>query len=145
MHLIRALAAQREGDVPAAVATLDRVLRAAAASRNWRPFLTVPRAELDELVDRTPGAGDLLATTPLVGAPSLYPDAVVIVELSEREQHVLSELAKGRSLTEIAKAAVLSDNTIRSQRRSLYRKLGTSDRGTAIARARQWGLLAADG
>lgn len=56
---------------------------------------------------------------------------------------MLIDLARGMSLAQIAKASVLSDNTVRTQRRSIYRKLGTSDRAEAIARAREWGILSA--
>jgi ATP/maltotriose-dependent transcriptional regulator MalT len=38
-------------------------------------------------------------------------------------------------------AAELSVHTIKSQQASLYRKLGTSSRSQAVARARQLGLL----
>ena len=36
---------------------------------------------------------------------------------------------------------MLSYNTVRTQQRSLYKKLGTSDRAEAVALARQLGLL----
>jgi LuxR family maltose regulon positive regulatory protein len=140
LQLIRAVAAQRLGDVELATATLERVTRAAAAAQTWRPFLTVPGAELRELLDRSPASRELLPEAVLESG-SLFPDAVSLVELTERERSVLVDLAKGLSLAQIAKASVLSDNTVRSQRRSLYRKLGTSDRAEAIARAREWGLL----
>ena len=42
---------------------------------------------------------------------------------------------------EIAAELFVSVHTIKSQQASLYRKLGTSSRGQAVARARQLGLL----
>jgi LuxR family maltose regulon positive regulatory protein len=42
---------------------------------------------------------------------------------------------------EIAAELFLSPHTIKSQQVSLYRKLGVSSRGQAVARARDMGLL----
>jgi LuxR family maltose regulon positive regulatory protein len=56
---------------------------------------------------------------------------------------VSGRLAQGRTVQQIADNSVLSYNTVRTQQRSLYRKLGTSSRSEALARARAWGLLAA--
>jgi LuxR family maltose regulon positive regulatory protein len=42
---------------------------------------------------------------------------------------------------EIAAELSVSVHTIKSQQASLYRKLGTSSRSQAVARARQLGLL----
>jgi LuxR family maltose regulon positive regulatory protein len=141
MQLIRTVAAHRTGDLEVAAGTLERTVRVAAATGIWRPFLTVPRPELDEVLDRAPASRAVLDDSPIRDGRSIFPDAVTIIELTEREQKVLVELANGRSLPQIATDFVLSDNTVRSQRRTLYRKLGTSDRATAVARAREWGLL----
>ena len=43
---------------------------------------------------------------------------------------------------EIAEELSLSPRTIRSQMRSIYRKLGVSSRGQAVTKSRQLGLLA---
>jgi LuxR family maltose regulon positive regulatory protein len=141
MLLIAAVAAHRLGDHPAAVDSLRRAVDGAQATGALRPFTTVPRVELAELAPYADGAEALLATPSLAGHPDIFPADVTVVQLSEREQHVLAGLAEGLTVREIADAAVLSFNTVRTQKRSLYKKLGTSDRAEAIARAREWGLL----
>jgi LuxR family maltose regulon positive regulatory protein len=42
---------------------------------------------------------------------------------------------------QIADALVLSVNTVKTHQRRLYRKLGSAERDTAVARARAHGLL----
>ena len=60
---------------------------------------------------------------------------------SEAELGVLRLLARGLSAREISDRLFLSPNTIRSHRRTLYRKLGVHSREDAIARATVLGLL----
>jgi LuxR family transcriptional regulator, maltose regulon positive regulatory protein len=45
------------------------------------------------------------------------------------------------SFPEIAAELVLSPHTIKSQMKSIYRKLGASARSQAVTRARELGLL----
>ena len=141
MQLIRAVAAHREGDADLAATTLARTVRAAADAGDWRPFLSVPGADLEELLRHDPGSRRLLGRSPVLRMPSIFPATVALISLTDREQQVLNELARDRTLSEIARGSVLSVNTVRAQRRSLYRKLGTSDRAEALARARELGLL----
>jgi ATP/maltotriose-dependent transcriptional regulator MalT len=62
-------------------------------------------------------------------------------KLSKRESLVLVELASDASIEEIAASLHVSANTIKSQTRSIYRKLQVSCRADALLRARQVGLL----
>jgi LuxR family transcriptional regulator, maltose regulon positive regulatory protein len=50
-------------------------------------------------------------------------------------------LASHLPAAEIAAELFISVHTVKSQQASLYRKLGTSSRSQAVARARQLGLL----
>ena len=59
--------------------------------------------------------------------------------LSESELRVLRELAAGRSLREVAKELFLSLNTVKTHRRTIYRKLGVTTREEALARAAELG------
>lgn len=63
-------------------------------------------------------------------------------QLTEREAAVLIELDTGRTISEIAKQLHVSTNTLKTQTRSIYRKLGVAGRGDAVQRARELGLLA---
>lgn len=61
--------------------------------------------------------------------------------LTPREQTVLAELTQDVTVEEIAARLWVSRNTVKSQLRSVYRKLGVSTRAEAVARARDKGLL----
>lgn len=65
----------------------------------------------------------------------------VVAELTKRERVVLAALAEHRSAAGIADALVVSPNTVKSQLRSIYRKLGVSSRRSALAVAVELGLL----
>ena len=62
-------------------------------------------------------------------------------ELTDRELAVLRRLAGLESAREIASELYVSHNTIKTQTRSIYRKLGVATRAEAVARARERGLL----
>jgi len=62
-------------------------------------------------------------------------------ELSERELTVLRLLRGDLTQREIGRELYLSHNTVHSHVRSIYRKLGASSRGDAVAIARTRGLL----
>lgn len=62
-------------------------------------------------------------------------------QLTERELVVLSELVRTARLEDIAARLHVSVNTVRSQRRSLYRKLNAHSRETALVAALDHGLL----
>ena len=61
-------------------------------------------------------------------------------ELSPRELVVLAQLLAGGTLEEIAATLWVTRNTVKSQVRSLYRKLGVSTRADAVAWATSAGL-----
>ena len=61
--------------------------------------------------------------------------------LTERERDVLRMLQGTLSLREIGRELYLSQNTIKSHTRMLYRKLDVSDRQDAVARGRELGLI----
>jgi DNA-binding NarL/FixJ family response regulator len=62
-------------------------------------------------------------------------------DLSPREFELLRLLARGSSNREAADTLFLSPHTISSHVKSIYRKLGASSRGEAVARAFHRGLL----
>ncbi|HET9969780.1 MAG TPA: LuxR C-terminal-related transcriptional regulator [Streptosporangiaceae bacterium] len=61
--------------------------------------------------------------------------------ITDREHEVLRLLQGTLSLRDIGRELYLSQNTIKSHTRALYRKLGVSDRQEAVARARELGLI----
>jgi LuxR family maltose regulon positive regulatory protein len=71
-----------------------------------------------------------LAPTPLPRRPVL----------TVREQEVLRQLREGMTRRQIAEADFRSENTVKTQMRSLYRKLEASDMEQALENARAWGF-----
>ena len=151
-----ALARDAQGHLSEALALCHQMLLLAQAGRYCRLFLDAgrPMARLLNLlydqergkavatyleqllkvvnVDQTSDA----AQVPLAGAkePLLEP-------LSPRERTILRLLAAGLSSREMADELVVSINTIKTQLKSLYRKLQASSRQEALATARYWQLL----
>lgn len=60
--------------------------------------------------------------------------------LTRRELVVLGNLSEAVTLEEIASKLFVTRNTVKSQVRSLYRKIGVSTRADAVAWARSAGL-----
>jgi ATP/maltotriose-dependent transcriptional regulator MalT len=60
--------------------------------------------------------------------------------LSEAELRVLALLVGGRSVSEVARELYLAPTTVKTHRRTIYRKLGVSNRQEAIARAAELSL-----
>jgi LuxR family maltose regulon positive regulatory protein len=63
-------------------------------------------------------------------------------ELTDRELAVLRRLTGDGSARDIAADLYVSHNTVKTQIRAIYRKLGVATRDEAVARARERGLLA---
>ncbi|MFC8597062.1 MULTISPECIES: helix-turn-helix domain-containing protein [unclassified Isoptericola] len=59
--------------------------------------------------------------------------------LTRRERVVLSNLSEDVTLEQIATKLFVTRNTVKSQVRSVYRKIGVSSRAEAVAWARQSG------
>lgn len=74
-------------------------------------------------------------------AVSNIPGGLGRAVLSSRELAVLGELVSTGSAAEIAERQFVSVNTVKSQLRSIYRKLGVSDRASALDVARVQGLV----
>ena len=69
------------------------------------------------------------ASTSILGEP-----------LTTRERVVLAELAEDVTLEDIARKLFVTRNTVKSQVRSVYRKIGVSTRAEAVAWAEAAGL-----
>ena len=96
-------------------------------------------AELDGADDPVEGAGALRAALERV-APTIGLTREV-VEFHPRELAVLRDLVQSASRTELAARSGVSVNTIKTQLRSLYRKLDVGTREAALVRAAELGLL----
>ncbi|MCB8914109.1 LuxR C-terminal-related transcriptional regulator [Rhodococcus rhodochrous] len=133
--LVRAAAHLALGASEPAVQCWRTACELAQKSMCYRPFTTVPdsvRRELSEAAE---------TSTIVEVSISVFPDVVAFVRLSPREQIVLSGLAQGLSAQRIADDQYVSVHTVRSQMRTVYRKLGAHSKAEAIAIARTLRLL----
>ena len=73
--------------------------------------------------------------------PRPRPDAEGLPPLTERELQVLRGMGRGRSNSEIGKELYLSEDTVKTHARRLFRKLGAADRAQAVAMGFRWGLV----
>jgi LuxR family transcriptional regulator, maltose regulon positive regulatory protein len=136
------LAARTEEDPDAARAIVDRALALGlpaglrltfAQEPELRPLIdelapAAVRAEIAACRPRTADRHEAIATT--------LPRAV-----SERELAVLRLLPTHLSNREIAAELFVSQNTVKTHIRSLYRKLGAGSRSEAVVEARRHGLV----
>lgn len=131
---------------------LDRAIALGA-----RGFLApdVGRAELAAVaahVLSTPLSPQALARTARAGGGPSVPaqidplrrasaDGVVLPELTKRELEVLSGMSHGRSNSQIGADLYLSEDTVKTHARRLFRKLSASDRAQAVAIGLRRGLI----
>ncbi|GAA1509599.1 response regulator [Nocardioides humi] len=107
----------------------------------------VDGAELVEHLNRVM-AGDVVIDPTLAGRIAMSAARVTAGEfwpgarlgLTQRESEVLALLVASHSNKAIAGKLVVSEDTVKTHIRGLYRKLGVSDRGGAIAVALREGL-----
>jgi len=105
---------------------------------------------------RWPGNGTTAAATRSVGVPTMVPaqrgdlpDARISpalrptrsTTLTERELQVLRGMADGRSNAEIGRELFVSEDTVKTHARRLFRKLGARDRAHAVAAGFRAGLV----
>ncbi len=62
-------------------------------------------------------------------------------ELTKREIEVLTGMSNGRSNAQIGADLFLSEDTVKTHARRLFRKLGASDRAQAVAIGLRRGLI----
>jgi LuxR family transcriptional regulator, maltose regulon positive regulatory protein len=102
--------------------------------------------EIDELLRRRPDLGflaDEAQALRLTLSRERGRSILGASALSSAELRLLPLLATHLSFAEIAAELSLSVNTVKSQAASMYRKLGATSRGQAVARCRELGLLEA--
>lgn len=65
--------------------------------------------------------------------------------LTQRELEILHQIAAGKSDRVIAESLHISEHTVRSHIKNLYRKLGVSSKAHAVAKAHSEGIIIAKG
>lgn len=87
-----------------------------------------------------PAAGPL-GVPGMVGVPAPA-DSGQRIALTEREMQVLIGMADGKSNAEIGRELFVSEDTVKTHARRLFRKLGARDRAHAVAAGFRAGLVA---
>jgi LuxR family maltose regulon positive regulatory protein len=145
--LIEAAAHGALGDAGASTRALESALDLAEPDGLLLPFLLFGDRELLERHrrSRTTHAALLADALTLLSGRDLDPLAADVEPLSEplseSELRVLRYLPTNLRVPEIASELFVSPNTARTHIRRIYLKLGVHDRGEAVARGRDLGLL----
>ncbi|WP_158539953.1 LuxR C-terminal-related transcriptional regulator [Williamsia limnetica] len=90
--------------------------------------------------DRSPFVAELVQTMGATDTESA-PHTAVVQALTDREMAVLKYLPTMLKSSEIAADLFVSVNTVKTHQRSIYRKLGVSNRREAVESARYWAML----
>ncbi len=139
--MIDSAAAMSMGDMAAATTSMTKAVDRIIDNQDLRALATVSPAVLDALVDSVPKLRDLMRSFDRTGVAPIYPDALDLVTISPREAAVLNALVGARTLDDVAAVLVVSKNTVKSQVRSLYAKLGVHNRQDLLLEARRLGFL----
>lgn len=102
------------------------------------PLTLIPPEDLERLTEAFPGSPTPRRLTSVIRHGAAPP------ALTPRERVVLRALVRSNSTPAIAAALSVSTNTVKTQLKSLYRKLGASNREQAIAIATAHHLLPPD-
>jgi LuxR family transcriptional regulator, maltose regulon positive regulatory protein len=144
--VLRALAHQAVGDIPAALAALERAVTLAEPEGYVRvfvdegqPMTSLLRAAAKQGIRRD-YARRLLAAVRAAEHDGPVEQAL-IEPLSERELDVLRLLGSELDGPAIARELMVSLNTMRTRTRSIYAKLAVTSRRAAVNRAAELGLL----
>ncbi|MBO0816232.1 MAG: response regulator transcription factor, partial [Actinobacteria bacterium] len=162
---VRARTAVHRGDAPAARQELVSAQRLRPLLTYALPYLAVQArielahahralgdvagartlmGEIDELLTRRPGLGTLAAEAEALRdqlAKQRGSSTPGASSLTDAELRLLPLLSTHLPTGEIAAELFLSPHTIKTQMRSIYRKLGAATRSQAVTRARELGLL----
>lgn len=143
-HLVRSAALLRQGKESEAALAVREATALMKVHGAYTIPLMIPRRALDALVRMAEEAGlmrELAVLQQGYEQPEVFASHRPPVELSERENVVLYALVRTGSTTRIAEELFVSHNTVKSQLRSLYRKLGVGSRADALFEARRQELI----
>jgi LuxR family maltose regulon positive regulatory protein len=144
--VLQALAHQAQGDISAALVTLERTLTLAETEGYVRMFVdegTPMAVLLEEAAKRgiAPNYVHRLLTAFGLASDRTPVKQVLIEPLSERELEVLRLLGTDLNGPEIARELVVSLNTMRTHTKNIYSKLGVDNRRAAVRRAEELDLF----
>ena len=144
--ILQALALRSQGDVPAALAPLERALALAEPEGYLRTFVDEGHEMavlLEAAARRDTASAYVRGLLEALRRPESRSTArqPLPEPLSKRELEVLRLLASDLDGPDIARELVVSINTVRTHTKSIYAKLGVNSRREAVRRAAELGLL----
>lgn len=143
-NLANAAAHDLLGDVKTADTLFARALLLASSAGLVRPFGFLPRQHLAQLVERAKSMRQPQHVQRMLQQISTrltddHGDGAAV--LTPREHIVLERLVEGDTQQRISFELSVSPNTVKTQLRSIYRKLGVTTRDGAVQRARTLGII----
>lgn len=110
------------------------------------PLQRIEAEEADEADPDSDGEENPIAPTTPAGANGANGSTATVgglrrLALTERELQVLRGMADGKSNAEIGRELFVSEDTVKTHARRLFRKLGARDRAHAVAAAFRAGLV----
>ncbi|MCA1008309.1 LuxR C-terminal-related transcriptional regulator [Rhodococcus hoagii] len=141
--LIEAVAACRLGREADALRAWSHACSIADRTGIQGAFATIERRAVVALGERAGRPSPTLAQFLAAPAVEHYPTTLEFPQLTARERTVLDGVARGLTVGQIAALMFLSTSTVKTHKRTLYRKLDAHTRAEAIDRARTFGFLAA--
>ena len=139
--LVQAVAHSELGEHHQAITAWSKACAIADQTGLLRPFSTIAAEDIAALEAAASTRSSALSEFMKAVTPESFPKSVHIVTLTGGEQRVLALLVLGMTSVSMARELHLSTNTIKSQLRSLYKKLGAHNRDEAIAQAHALQLI----
>jgi DNA-binding NarL/FixJ family response regulator len=135
---------EREDLVASVAKALMLLLRGSRLNGGSAQAVPLQRSEAEEAEDgeaETEGEENPIAPAATAGAPTATMGGLRRLALTERELQVLRGMADGKSNAEIGRELFVSEDTVKTHARRLFRKLGARDRAHAVAAAFRAGLV----
>jgi LuxR family maltose regulon positive regulatory protein len=148
--VLQALAHQAQGDIPAALPSLERALSLAEPEGYLRIFVDEGQPMQTLLAESSAQGADPVYVTQLLATMNRHlgdetavpePNQLLIEPLSQRELEVLRLLAIGHTNQVIADELIIAVSTVKKHVNSIFGKLGVGSRTQAVSRARDLDLL----
>lgn len=119
----------------------DQVAMAIASGARGYLHKDVSKEELCAAVAQALGGTDLVEPTMRRAMTDRLAPSAPVAKLTQREIEVLRGMSLGQSNAEIGRSLFLSEDTIKTHARRLFRKLEVNDRAQAVASGFRLGLV----